>query len=855
MLSAVLTSCDLFGANTNDGSGGSDSGGDNSGDNGATEWGSTVYSPTSSMSTALTKSAVSPAYELAVYDSLLEHFDTLGVPLIEVNDSAARTGAEIAIGNTSREASVAAKALADAKFEQGGISYAIVYKNGVLAIYGSSEPSLRMAVEYAVTTYFTSTTLTVDADLSFVFSMTAEEYEQQIADKNEDVAWEDRFDVLSDYISEDSIKSLRRMYALFDENLYLWLANLWDSDNGAFYYSCSARDYEGFLPDVESTCQALKIICGSGMTDEWGGGLTSLDAAIPEDIQEQILDFVFSLYCDDDGYFYHPQWGRAINDDRKGRDLTWSLQIVEYFGSELPDGWVDAITRLENQNAATASLEGRSSVSAAVSKVADSYVSAVADDGRFESAAKFIKYLDSLDIRSNPYGRGHMVASQADQIKAAGLIDVCLEYFNNIQEEVYNEQIANGEHPSGMWSSDVSYSSVSGFFKISVVYNKSNKTVQKYLDYVVDSCIACILSDEAPGQTVYVYNPWAALGEAVSAMKRANSISSKSGEGDIYDVDATYAKIRALAGDLFSATYEKALAFRKADGGYSYYEANAAATIQGVYASLGLAEGDVNATCLLAYHMISYMNSAFGFKLPAIWNGDDFDRFLAEIDGVEPIEKKEGKNYAEYVFDDLDENGTLDPSEIKPDNGTYGLSVTEDPEDYSNRVLLLDSPMGEASGCRIYTNLTSMKSCFVFEADFYMQSKTSGTTHQISFYSGGTRSYMLTFAGGTDRVQLGCNSNVKSGIQENFGVSVSTEDWFTLRVEIYPESDIGFVAKIFVNGDYVYSSQNFFGKEASDTHLANGVFNHIWLYNLISTEAELMVDNIYMGYEDLDYYE
>ena len=850
MLCTMLASCGIFSDGGIGSNGGTSDGQNGNTDGGAPEWGSTVYSPT--VTATLIKSATAPAYELAVLEALSSHIGGLGAAVRSGDDSAEQASVEIAIGATKRDASIAAKALADAKYEQGGISYAIVYKNGVLAIYGSSESSLKMAASYARETYFTSNTLTLDKDISYTFSMTAAEYEEYLASANDGVAWEDRFDVLSEYISDDAISKLSRMYGLFDQNLYLWLANLWDSDNGAFYYSCSARDYEGFLPDVESTCQALKIICGSGMTDEWGGGLASLDAVIPEDIQEQILDFVFSLYCDDDGYFYHPQWGRAINDDRKGRDLTWSLQIVEYFGSELPEGWVDAITRLENQNAATASLEGRSSVSAAVSKVADSYVSAVADDGRFESEAKFIKYLDSLDIRSNPYGRGHMVASQADQIKAAGLIDVCLEYFNNIQEEVYNEQIANGERPSGLWSSDVSYSSVSGFFKISVVYNKSNKTVQKYLDYVVDSCIECILSDEAPGQTVYVYNPWAALGEAVSAMKRANSISSKSGAGDIYDVDATYAKIRALAGDLFSATYEKALAFRKADGGYSYYEANAAATIQGVYASLGLAEGDVNATCLLVYHMISYMKGAFGFNFPAIWNGDDFDRFLAEIDGVEPIDKKKGETALELTFDGMT---TLDPSVVKPDSGTTGLRLEDDPEDISNTVMMLDSPQGYASGCRIYSNITSMTSCFVFSADFYMQSKSNGVTHQISFYSGGTRSYMLTLGGTPTSVLIGSNSNVKGGIPESFGVYVPTEEWFNLRAEIYPESEIGFVVKIFVNDDHVFTSQNYFGKESSDTHLANGLFNSIWLYNLISTEAELMVDNIYMAYEDLEYYE
>lgn len=818
----------------------------------------TIYSPESGAT--LVKSADAPAYVNVAYMAMQGELSSMGISAAMRDDSVAQSGSEIALGHTTRAASVAAEELVDVKHSNGDITFAIVYKKGVLAFYAADDESFEAGLDYLYENYINSNTLKVDTSLSYVFDMTADEYEIYISDKATEellANWDNRFDYLKDYISEGAVNSLKYMYNLYDEKLYLWVANLWDDEIGAFYYACSSRDYMGFAPDVESTCQAIKIVCGSGMTDKWGGGLESIDAAFPQQMQDKIIDFVFSLYCDDDGYFYHDQWGKEINDDRKGRDLTWSMQLVNYFGETLPEGWVDAVTRLKNQNSAVSSLSGRSTVSAVSSVMSESSVSAVASDNRFSSRENFIAYLDSLDILSNSYGKGHQLASQADQIKAAGLIDLCCDYLNNLQTQIYEEQQSMGMDPNGLWEHETNYHSISGFFKLAVVYSSAKRS-QQYLDRVLDSCIKCLLSDEEAGQVVYVYNPWAAIGECFGGMQRANEAAVKANQAKPYDIEKCRKELLyPNVEEMFDKTYEKAILFRKNDGGYSYNLNNSAPTIQGAFASMGFAEGDMNATALLAYHMIGYMEGALGFSLPPIWNIKDYERFMYEIDNLEYAPKKPSKTEVNADFDSYTKGDTVNDGTVSADNQSSVLFVDEDPQDYTNMALKLESVSGSAAGFKAFTNMTAKKNCFVFSADFNITKKTSGTSHQISFYAGNDRNYMLTFSGGTSSVALGDASNVKGvGIKNtSFGVAIPTGEWFNLKVELYIESVTELKAKIYVNDQYIMTSTNYFGSEVEGTPMSEGVVNYVWFYGLISSESDLYVDNLFMRYEDKEYSE
>ncbi len=157
---------------------------------------------------------------------------------------------------------------------------------------------------------------------------------------------------VSDTVGEgrpELVNALKALYGLYDgEALITWIANLYDPDicvckgyygdevcantqwchTGGFYFSNSGRDSFGFLPDVESTTQALNFINSCGVAIGVGGKYKDV---ISDEMAENIINFAYNLQ-DPDGYFYHPQWGKAIGPSRRGRDLTWAVSILDNYG-------------------------------------------------------------------------------------------------------------------------------------------------------------------------------------------------------------------------------------------------------------------------------------------------------------------------------------------------------------------------------------------------------------------------------------------------------------------------------------------------------------------------------------------
>ena len=110
--------------------------------------------------------------------------------------------------------------------------------------------------------------------------------------------------------SEKLLTSLSQLYTIYPEKLISWFANLYDPGIGGYYYSNSARNTEGYLPDADSTFQALSFISGSGMGYTEIDGFRSYSELLPEWMKEQIVSFIKGLQ-NPNGYFYHPQWGVA----------------------------------------------------------------------------------------------------------------------------------------------------------------------------------------------------------------------------------------------------------------------------------------------------------------------------------------------------------------------------------------------------------------------------------------------------------------------------------------------------------------------------------------------------------------
>ena len=98
--------------------------------------------------------------------------------------------------------------------------------------------------------------------------------------------------------------SLKKMYSeLYTDKVVDYIASLYDSSYGGFYYSSIMRDqlgfenngiYQYYLPDIESTLMAISFIEKSGMTQ----GFEGVKDALPVWMYDQIDRFV-SLNNDD----------------------------------------------------------------------------------------------------------------------------------------------------------------------------------------------------------------------------------------------------------------------------------------------------------------------------------------------------------------------------------------------------------------------------------------------------------------------------------------------------------------------------------------------------------------------------
>ena len=110
-----------------------------------------------------------------------------------------------------------------------------------------------------------------------------------------------RFDVIADPAVRAAVKGFYEEF-FEPEKLIRWWAGLYDPAAGGFYYSDSARDHDGFLPDMESTYQILWRLRDV---------VPDLPAFLGREITGKIVSFFQSKQDPADGYFYHPQWTRS----------------------------------------------------------------------------------------------------------------------------------------------------------------------------------------------------------------------------------------------------------------------------------------------------------------------------------------------------------------------------------------------------------------------------------------------------------------------------------------------------------------------------------------------------------------
>ena len=389
------------------------------------------------------------------------------------------------------------------------------------------------------------------------------------------------------HLGRATADALGELVSLFGDDTYVWLSGLWEGEIGGFYYSVTARDNDTvtynnkeyrLLPDIESTVQAIRAVQNLGMLDRYG---RDLRRGLPEEMQKKLLAFATGLQSEDDGFFYHPQWGKAIIASRRGRDNSWATSIVKDLGGEFK--YPLAADRLKSEGAAsTATAE------------------------HLKSLESFKKYLDSFDFEEKSYPAGNTIGSQGLQIKSLGYFDFMMSYLTSKQKS-----------KNGLWEENISYKSINGLMKISGIY--SGEYPYPNAEAAVESLMAGVMLEERPGAVVDVYNPWAAAVSIIGSHRQA---------GNTELADRLIGMITDRAPELIRRTAEKISIFRKPDGSFSYCPDRCSSLSQMAPVALPETnEGDVNATCIAVNGTAMRIMRLLGVRDPGIYCHADYEKF------------------------------------------------------------------------------------------------------------------------------------------------------------------------------------------------------------------------------------
>ena len=347
-------------------------------------------------------------------------------------------------------------------------------------------------------------------------------------------------------IGHDAGEELKLLLYVYDERILEWYANLWDPEIGGFYYSNSGRDTEGYLPDIESTVQALNSLQNAGIIN---GPMKTL----PENMQKKILAFAQSLQDPEDGYFYHPQWGKDVGISRRARDLSWSLDIIRALGGE--PKYPTPIKR----------------AASATESTLPEYL---------RSTKKFREYLEGMDLATDSYYVGNLISSQNIQIKAAG------EEYSRI---LFDWLEAHQRPDNGVWQEAVNYHGSNGLMKISLIYSYFRRPLP-HATRAMEYAVNVAMCDRFIHFCCQFYNPFVTI---------RNLLSSLAESGAEEERRQAYKRLIEMAPQMIRRTKEKILTCRREDGTFSYNHNCTAYTSQGAPVALyGEPEGDVNGTAI-----------------------------------------------------------------------------------------------------------------------------------------------------------------------------------------------------------------------------------------------------------------
>ena len=693
---------------------------------------------------------------------------------------------EIALGDTARDISTKAKKkLLDAikkadpeELDEGDsyIGYA-VYSNGTsAAVVWTDDMLAAEAIVYFADNYVIADTLKLSKDYvkTLVFSRSdyiAEMREKEVAD-----AWKALSDELSGVERGDEIvEALRAIHNLYTPEMVLWVANLYDPEIGGFYHSNSARNNEGYLPDIGSTWTALSFMAGTGMVDSWGD-------ATPLWMREQIGEFVYSLQSED-GYFYHPQWGSEISNDKREEHLKAAKSMLSAFGIEPKYSYPGAVS--------AAALTGRLSESkvTAVSSV-------VPVDAKLPQYASETAYRDWLDGwyerisagKTTFYSFGDELQSQVSNIKMYGkalgvdLMKITTDFLTSHQKD------------NGLWDDELNYTATNAVHKIASVYNSAGCEIPN-ADKIIEAGIEIISSDTPISACVDLYNAWSCISYIIKNVREY-------AYGTEYDrnqrADSIIASAREIAPEAILGSLEKIGKFRKDDGSFSYGPVYASAGGGGMALSVPLTiEGDLGGNSICVTSLMNEIYASLGIenRVP-IFTYADYLVFMDTLEGLGEIVKDPIRDESIIIdFEECSDDQDI-PTELNASQNSGRIEIAT--EDDGNKYLeitteALTSPNNQPSLDISANRLSSSPGYAVIEMDIEYLDGHGTVGNQLMLY--GASSIIMQLSVSTQSGEV----VVKNSADSNKALATAPmNERFKLRIEYFWNE--GYAA-IYLNDD------------------------------------------------------
>ncbi|SFL22277.1 hypothetical protein SAMN03159341_10498 [Paenibacillus sp. 1_12] len=230
------------------------------------------------------------------------------------------------------------------------------------------------------------------------------------------------------------------------ESFYEWLAGQYDCASGGFYYARSSYHMDNFIPDIESSAQALNIIERSGLLPE-----------LPERVRQGLIAFFQNKQDPASGYFYDADDNMRKDEVMVGRALGYSTNSLRKLGGQ-------PLYTLPHQQQEPPEF--------------------------MQSPETYVEWLKSVDLRNSWRGcdlmcaPNHHVAALNVQDQRS-YVDAAAAYFASIQDP-----------ETGLWGEGNLYIRISGTFKLNMFYKRFGLSVP-HLDRILRTIQLCLRTEEA----------------------------------------------------------------------------------------------------------------------------------------------------------------------------------------------------------------------------------------------------------------------------------------------------------------------------------------------------------------------